>query len=113
MAFHSSFLISHYSSVSRTVIVKNVPIGGDSPVVIQTMWKDRLTPADLEGEAGRATVERIERLSRMGCGLLRFAVPDITAAETLGRLAGMATMPSTLTIKSPCAVWTSRLPKSV
>jgi len=62
-------------------------------VVIQTMWKDRLSFVDLEGEGGRETVARIERLSRMGCGLLRFAVPDIDAAETLGRLAGMVSMP--------------------
>jgi len=57
------------------------------------MWKDRFCGADLEGEAGKATVERIERLSQMGCGLLRFTVPDNDAAETLGRLAGMVSMP--------------------
>jgi len=57
------------------------------------MWKDRLSDSDLEGEAGAATIERIERLSRMGCGLLRFAVPDMSAAETLGRLAGMVSLP--------------------
>jgi len=68
-------------------------LGGNFPVVIQTMWKDRLVSADLEGEAGRATVECIERLSRMGCGLLRFAVPDLAAAEVLGRLSGMVSMP--------------------
>ena len=68
-------------------------MGGNFPVVIQTMWKDRLVSADLEGEAGRATVECIERLSRMGCGLLRFAVPDLAAAEVLGRLSGMVSMP--------------------
>jgi len=62
-------------------------------VVIQTMWKDRLSDSDLEGEAGAETVRRVERLSQMGCGLLRFAVPDIGAAETLGRLAGMVSMP--------------------
>ena len=70
-----------------------VSLGGDSPILIQTMWKDRLNPADLEGEVGRATVERIEGLCSMGCGLLRFAVPDMSAAETLGRLAGMVSMP--------------------
>jgi (E)-4-hydroxy-3-methylbut-2-enyl-diphosphate synthase len=57
------------------------------------MWKDRLSDSDLEGEVGAVMVQRIERLSRMGCGLLRFAVPDIAAAEPLGRLAGMVSMP--------------------
>jgi len=57
-------------------------------VVIQTMWKDRLSFSDLEN-----AVPRIEGLARMGCGLLRFAVPDLAAAEVLGRLAQMVSMP--------------------
>jgi (E)-4-hydroxy-3-methylbut-2-enyl-diphosphate synthase len=73
--------------------VDPVSLGGDHPVVIQTMWKDRLSFSDLEGEAGRALVERIGRLKAMGCGLLRFAVPDMEAAEVLGELASMVTMP--------------------
>ena len=73
--------------------VKSLAIGGDHPVVIQTMWKDRLSSADLEGEAGGALVRRIAGLERMGCGLLRFAVPDLAAAEVLGRLAAMVSMP--------------------
>jgi (E)-4-hydroxy-3-methylbut-2-enyl-diphosphate synthase len=63
-------------------------IGGDSPVVIQTMMKDRLSLSDLDSAA-----KRIERLARMGCGLVRFAVPDSASAEILGRLAGMVSMP--------------------
>ncbi|MCL1837117.1 MAG: (E)-4-hydroxy-3-methylbut-2-enyl-diphosphate synthase [Treponema sp.] len=66
--------------------VRAVIIGGDLPVVVQTMWKDRLFLSD-------STVERIESLGRMGCGLVRFAVPDIAAAETLGRLAALVSMP--------------------
>jgi (E)-4-hydroxy-3-methylbut-2-enyl-diphosphate synthase len=73
--------------------VKAVTLGGDSSVVIQTMWKDRLAISDLQGEAGAALVGRIDGLSRMGCGLLRFAVPDLAAAETLGRLSQMVAMP--------------------
>ncbi|MDR0589620.1 MAG: (E)-4-hydroxy-3-methylbut-2-enyl-diphosphate synthase, partial [Spirochaetaceae bacterium] len=70
-----------------------VLIGGDHPVVIQTMWKDRLSFSDLEGEAGRGLVERIDRLKAMGCGLLRFAVPDPEAADVLGALAREVSMP--------------------
>ena len=68
--------------------VKAVNVGGDSPVVVQTMWKDRLSMSELEG-----TARRIERLGNMGCRVLRFAVPDLDSAETLGRLAGMVSMP--------------------
>jgi (E)-4-hydroxy-3-methylbut-2-enyl-diphosphate synthase len=37
--------------------------------------------------------KRIEALAKMGCGLVRFAVPDIASAEILGRLVGMVSMP--------------------
>ncbi|MDR2739886.1 MAG: (E)-4-hydroxy-3-methylbut-2-enyl-diphosphate synthase [Treponema sp.] len=73
--------------------VEAVNIGGDFPVVIQTMWKDPLSFSDLEGSAGEQVIERIGQLKQMGCGLLRFAVPDIEAAEVLGRLASMVSMP--------------------
>jgi 1-hydroxy-2-methyl-2-(E)-butenyl 4-diphosphate synthase len=68
--------------------VKAVRIGGGLPVVIQTMWKDRLSFSDLEN-----AVPRIEGLACMGCGLVRCAVPNIAAAEVLGRLAQMVSMP--------------------
>jgi (E)-4-hydroxy-3-methylbut-2-enyl-diphosphate synthase len=69
--------------------IKAVTLGGDHHVVIQTMWKDRLSFSDLED----SVVQRIEGLGRMGCALLRFAVPDIAAAETLGALSKMVSMP--------------------
>ena len=87
------------SRVSKTVKiggfahVKTVLIGGDTPVVVQTMWKDRLSFSDLEGKAAEGLVSRIDALARLGCGLLRFAVPDIEAAEVLGNLASVVSMP--------------------
>jgi len=69
--------------------VKSVKIGGDSPVAIQTMWKDGLSlENDIDEIAGR-----ISALESMGCALLRFAVPDIKTAETLGGLAESVSMP--------------------
>jgi (E)-4-hydroxy-3-methylbut-2-enyl-diphosphate synthase len=68
--------------------VRAVTLGGDSPVVIQTRWKDRLSFSDIDD-----AVQRIEGLGRMGCELLRFAVPDISTAETLGALAKLVSMP--------------------
>jgi (E)-4-hydroxy-3-methylbut-2-enyl-diphosphate synthase len=69
--------------------VRPVQIGGNFPVVVQTMWKDRLSLSDIND----SLVKRIDGLTAMGCGLLRFAVPDIQAAEALGRLAQMVSMP--------------------
>jgi len=73
--------------------VEAVSLGGGLPPVIQTMWKDRLSFSNLEGESGEAVVARIEGLKKMGCGLLRFAVPDLNAAEVLGNLSSMVSMP--------------------
>jgi len=69
--------------------VRPVQIGGRFPVVVQTMWKDRLSLSDIND----SLIKRIDNLSAMGCGLIRFAVPDIQAAEALGRLAEMVSMP--------------------
>jgi len=68
--------------------IRPIYMGGNYPIVVQTMWKDRLSISDLQGAVGR-----IEALGALGCGLLRFAVPDIEAAEVLGRLSGMVSMP--------------------
>jgi len=69
--------------------VRSVQIGGNFPVVVQTMWKDPLSMQDIND----SLIKRIDALGAMGCGLLRFAVPDIQAAEALGSLAGMVSMP--------------------
>jgi (E)-4-hydroxy-3-methylbut-2-enyl-diphosphate synthase len=68
--------------------LRPVYVGGDYPVVIQTMWKDRLTASNLDD-----AVQKIKELDALGCGLLRFAVPDIESAQTLGSLAQMVSMP--------------------
>jgi len=68
--------------------VRAVPIGGSSPVAIQTMWKESLSFSGLDN-----AVLRIEALGKMGCSILRFAVPDIQTAEVVGRLAQMVCMP--------------------
>ncbi|MCL2479482.1 MAG: flavodoxin-dependent (E)-4-hydroxy-3-methylbut-2-enyl-diphosphate synthase, partial [Treponema sp.] len=84
------------SRISNTVKIgcgQKIVIGGDSPVVVQTMWKDRLSFSDLEGGAGQALIRRIEGLGKMGCGILRFGVPDLDSAEALGNLSQMVSMP--------------------
>ncbi|MCL2380415.1 MAG: (E)-4-hydroxy-3-methylbut-2-enyl-diphosphate synthase [Treponema sp.] len=73
--------------------VEPVFLGGGFPVVAQTMWKSRLSFSDLGGRAANDLAARIQRLKKMGCAVLRFAVPDIAAAETLGELARRVSMP--------------------
>jgi (E)-4-hydroxy-3-methylbut-2-enyl-diphosphate synthase len=73
--------------------VEAVYIGGGRPPVIQTRGKDRLSAGDLKGPGGEGILARIACLKAMGCGLLRFAVPDLEAAETLGELASRVSLP--------------------
>jgi (E)-4-hydroxy-3-methylbut-2-enyl-diphosphate synthase len=73
---------------TRAVKVGRVIVGGGFPVSVQTMWKKALSPADLP-----SVVSELERLSRLGCDIVRFAVPDAAAAELLGRLSRSTEMP--------------------
>ncbi len=66
-------------------------IGGSWPVSIQTMWKSTLDLS--EAGAMDQVLSRIRNLSELGCDILRFAVPDLDATESLGRLALASPMP--------------------
>ncbi|MGM0381488.1 MAG: flavodoxin-dependent (E)-4-hydroxy-3-methylbut-2-enyl-diphosphate synthase [bacterium] len=70
----------------RTVRVGDLPVGGDHPVVVQSMTS---TPtADVQ-----ATVDQIHRLREAGCELVRVAVPDREAAGRLGEIKSRIEIP--------------------
>ncbi len=58
---------------TRTIWLGHVPIGGDNPVVVQSM-----TNTDTRNIP--ATIEQIKRLEDVGCEVIRVAVPDEEAA---------------------------------
>ncbi len=61
------------------IYVGNVPVGGDSPISIQSMAKTDTRDVD-------ATVAEIRRLEHAGCDIVRVAVPDMEAVEALERI---------------------------
>lgn len=61
---------------TKVVHVGRVPIGGDNPIVVQSMTKT--DTADV-----RATVGQIQALARAGCRIVRVAVKDMEAASAL------------------------------
>lgn len=69
-------------------------MGHGWPVSIQTMWKDPLPnfygPDD---ERLHKIAKKIDALKALGCQIIRFAVPNIEAAEALGMLASVSSMP--------------------
>lgn len=62
---------------TKKIQIGNVPIGGGSPVAIQSMTNTRT-------EDVRATVEQILQLESAGCEIVRCAVPTMEAACALG-----------------------------
>lgn len=64
---------------SNTVKVGKVPIGGDSPVVVQSM-------TNTDTRDVKKTVEQIHRLEQAGCEIVRVAVVDEAAARAIAEI---------------------------
>ncbi len=64
---------------TREVKIGDRVIGGDNPILIQSMCNTRTD--DVE-----STVEQILELESAGCDIIRVAVPDMRAAESLGAI---------------------------
>ena len=71
---------------TRKIHVGGVPIGGGSPVSVQSMTKTDTRDA-------AATARQIRRLTKTGCEIIRVAVPDMQAAQALGRIKGSISIP--------------------
>ncbi len=64
---------------SKTVRIGDVPIGGDSPISVQSMTKTFTDDV-------AATVDQIKRLEDLVCEIVRCAVPDEEAAKALSEI---------------------------
>lgn len=71
---------------SRAVKVRNIQIGGDAPVSVQSMTKTDTT--DVAG-----TLRQIEEMQAAGCEIVRIAVPDDAAAAALKEIRKRTEMP--------------------
>lgn len=74
-------------------ITKRISIGGDSPVSLQTMWKDSIVDVCDNREKLEEIVKELAGLSMLGCDIVRFAVPDIESAKGLCAIAERTEMP--------------------
>ncbi len=71
---------------SRPLRIGDVQVGGDAPIVVQTM-----TNTDTADAA--ATIEQVARLADAGAEIVRLAVPDRRAAEALPDIVGRTPVP--------------------
>ena len=61
---------------SKAIQVGDVIIGGDAPIIVQSM-------TNTDTRDVMSTVSQIKELEEVDCELVRVAVPDIQAAESL------------------------------
>jgi len=64
---------------TRTVMVGDVPVGGDAPITVQSM-------TNTDTRDVKATVSQILKLEQAGCEVIRVAVPDMEAAQKLSEI---------------------------
>ena len=70
----------------KQINVGGVKIGGGAPVTVQSMTNTKT--ADV-GE----TAAQINRLAELGCDIIRVAVPDMAAADAIGKIKPLINIP--------------------
>lgn len=71
---------------TKTVEVGSIKIGGNNPIVVQSMTNTPTTDVD-------ATLEQINGLADRGCELVRVGVPDSKSAEALPEIVNRSPVP--------------------
>lgn len=71
---------------TRVIHVGNVPVGGGNPISVQSMTKTDTRDA-------KSTLRQIRALADSGCEIIRVAVPDMQAAEALGKIRKFSPIP--------------------
>ena len=75
-----------YRRKSRQIMVGNVPVGGDSPITVQTMT-NTLTP-DV-----KATVEQVQAAADAGADIVRISIPDEDSSKALKEIVRESPVP--------------------
>jgi len=64
---------------TKKVFFGDVPVGGNSPISVQSMTNTRTSDI-------KTTVEQINRLEKLGCEIIRTAVPDMESARAIKQI---------------------------
>lgn len=71
---------------TRKIMVGGVPVGGGSPVTVQSMTNTDTSDV-------KSTVEQIKALEEAGCEIVRVAVPDMDAAKAVAEIKKSISVP--------------------
>ena len=72
---------------------KQISIGGDSQVSLQTMWKEPIDDLTSNPTKLEKILNEMSQLKELGCDIIRFAVPDMASAQGLCLLAEQTEIP--------------------
>ncbi|MFC1937240.1 flavodoxin-dependent (E)-4-hydroxy-3-methylbut-2-enyl-diphosphate synthase [Chloroflexota bacterium] len=72
--------------ISKPVQIGRVTVGGDSPIVVQSMAKTDTRDV-------MSTIRQIKELEDFGCEIVRLAVPDAEAAEAIAAIKRAVSLP--------------------
>ena len=61
---------------TKEISIGNIKIGGNNPIAIQSM-------CNTDTRDAKATIEQIKRLEEEGCEIIRIAVPDMEACDSI------------------------------
>lgn len=64
---------------TRSLWVRDVKIGNNAPISVQSMTKKKSTDIN-------ATVKQIKELEDLGCEIIRLAVPDMPSAQVISKI---------------------------
>ena len=70
----------------RTVYVKNIPIGDNHPIVIQSMTNTKTKNVS-------ETIEQIKKLEASGAQIVRLAIADMEDAEAIKEIKKSVSVP--------------------
>ncbi len=68
------------------VRIGNIMVGGDAPITVQSMTNTKTDQVE-------ATIAQINQLSAAGCDIVRLAVPDMAAAQSLKQIKAAVALP--------------------
>lgn len=71
---------------TRKVKIGNLAIGGKAPILVQSM-------CNTDTRDIRKTVAQIKKLERVGCEMVRVAIPDIIAAKKIAKIRSQINIP--------------------
>ena len=71
---------------SRVIHVGNVPVGGDSPITVQTMTNTLTSDA-------KATIAQIEACAEAGADIIRVSCPDVPSTSAMAEIVKASPVP--------------------